>query len=65
MANVKHLSADAQQGPPALMTFQHSALMDLARALPLLVRIMSNAQSTSHTDVDLESAEQEVKIAQP
>jgi hypothetical protein len=65
MVNANLPSADAQPEPPALIIFQHSALMVLAKPLLPPVPTMLNAQSSSHTDAVQVNADQEAKTAQP
>jgi hypothetical protein len=64
MENARLLSADVQQESAALMNFQLSALMVLARALPPLASTTSNVQSTSHTDAVQANADHKARIAQ-
>jgi hypothetical protein len=64
MENARLLSTDAQQESAALVNFQLSALMVLARALPPLAPTTSNVQSTTHTDAAQAIADHEARIAQ-
>jgi hypothetical protein len=63
MDHARLLLAIAQQESAALMSFQLSALMVLARALPLLAPNTSNVQFTSHTDAVQANADHEARIA--